>query len=234
MKNLILSLAVIFVAGLFNTVNAQEFIPRTLGFSTKKGCILKTKDGQTIEGTLSTMKLKKGLVDQIKMKTLNGKKVKYKAADVEWFRVPPSKLGNLASMMENSASISKLTKANFGEIVKKDYVYFEQALLPGKKPRYLLLQLVNPGFDSKIKVFDDPKAKSTAGVSVGGIQATGGNLKSFYVVKNDVAQRIRKKDFAEMKDWIFGDCPALDAAFGGDLKFKEFAAQIFFYDQECK
>ena len=94
--------------------------------------------------------------------------------------------------------------------------------------------MVNPGFDSKIKVFDDPKAKSTAGVSVGGIQATGGNLKSFYVVKNDVAQRIRKKDFAEMKDWIFGDCPALDAAFGGDLKFKEFAAQVFFYDQECK
>jgi hypothetical protein len=234
MKKFILLMSSLLLLGLFNTVNAQEFIPRTLNFSKKKGCILKTKEGNVVEGTLSGMKFKKGLVEQIKMKDVNGKKLKFKASDVAEFRVPPSSLGKLAALNESTASIKKMTKANFGSIVKKDYVYFEQALLPGKKPRYLLLQLVNPGFDSKIKVYDDPKAKSTGGVAVGGIQATGGELKSYYVVKDDVAQRVKKKDFDEMQSWIFGDCSALNKSFDGELKFKDFAAQVFFYDQECE
>ncbi|MCY7356918.1 MAG: hypothetical protein LH609_05510 [Rudanella sp.] len=47
--------------------------------------------------------------------------------------------------------------------------------------REVLVQLVNPGFESRIRVYDDPFATETMGVGFVGVQLTGGMDKSFYL-----------------------------------------------------
>src|SRR5690606_21823147 len=84
---------------------------------------------------------------------------------------------------ESTETVKKLTKANFEEISNREYIIYQQARLPGKKTKYVLLQLLNPGFDSKIKVFQDPWAAETQGLTFSDAQLTGEEDKSYFFVK---------------------------------------------------
>ncbi len=59
---------------------------------------------------------------------------------------------------------------------------FETATTPAQKETRRILQLLNPGFDGKIKVFADPGAK-TGGLNIGGLQVTGGEDRVYLFVK---------------------------------------------------
>jgi hypothetical protein len=104
-------------------------------------------------------------------------------------------------------------------------------LKKGEQP--VMLQVVNPGFDSVIKVYDDPRAQETGGVSVGGIQATGGVLKSYYIVQDGKAVKIKKGDYKDEFGNLYPDCPAMAKEFE-KIDWDDFPKHVYFYTENCK
>jgi hypothetical protein len=95
------------------------------------------------------------------------------------------------------------------------------------------MQLVNPDFSSKIRVYHDPYASETMGFQVGGVQLTGGLDKSYYLNVNGKTQRYFKSDYDKTVKTLFASCPALFKKFE-DTKWKDFPDHVFFFDTECE
>jgi hypothetical protein len=77
-----------------------------------------------------------------------------------------------------------------------------------KDEKEFLMQLINPEFSQIISVYYDPNAKETGGVSVmGSPQLGGGVIKSYYVKKGDEIIWLKKSEFEDRYDFLFGDNP---------------------------
>ena len=198
-------------------------------------CQLTLNDGSEINGTVRTALMVGGSVRSINIKDENGEIHKYKAGDVQTLKVKMSGLAKLEAISEGSESLAELADLDFNEIINREYVIYEQALLAKKKDKYALLQLLNPGFDERLKVYLNPTGQETAGVAVGDLQLTGGNEKSYLVVKDGsksmkVKKGSYKKDFSE----LFGDCAEMLKAFsGGRIKFGDMASHVLYYNKHC-
>ena len=123
------------------------------------------------------------------------------------------------------------------EHIQKGYAYFETAevQIKKKKTEVLLLQLLNPAFSNKVKVYHDPYAKESGGLGIAGVKVTGGRDKSFYFKKgNDVAYKLKKKEYGKQAPGIFEDCPDYFESIKFELKWAKFEEQIYNYSNTCK
>lgn len=216
-------------------VDAQRFLDTSFSFSKKKPMYITKTDGTEMQCNLKKLKLEKGLVEEIKIEDLSGNKVKIKPEDIKHMYVMPSgfeKVSKTSEFLSNSTMWrSDLDSDRFG----LGYVYFEQAQVRiKKKTQTMMLQLVNPHFASKIRVYADPNAKETAGVGVGGIQVTGGLDKSYYVMKDDVAVRLKKKDYDEVFPLYYQGCDAILNQYKKNPDWKDFASHVYTYAEDCE
>lgn len=195
--------------------------------------IVKT-DGTRLEGKIKSYDIGEG-IKAVTISDLNENKQKIKAAEIRELGIKSTSLVKMELMAESTETLKKLTKANFDEIGKREYIIYQQALMPGKKDKYALLQLLNPGFDSVIKVFQDPFAVETQGISLGAASLTGEVDKSYLFVKNNErAFKVKKGSYKKDFDDIFGDCPKMMMVYGGEkLKFKQAAEHVWVYDHAC-
>ena len=105
-----------------------------------------------------------------------------------------------------------------------------------KKDKYVMMQLLNPGFDSKIKVYVDPNAGESAGVGVGGVKLVGGEDKSYLVVfDGGKSTKYKKGKYKkEALGQLYKDCDVFKQNYEGEkFKWKNFAEHVFVYDQLC-
>lgn len=219
------------------SLHAQELLQATEGISKQKTAYLTLENGTTVEGKVNKMKWKKGLIEEIRIKKENGDKLKFKPSDIAFMYLPPSGLAKLAKAMDNTFDIQRWEAEDIDhELIKDGYVYYEQAqVYVKKKERTLLMQLLNPHFASKVKVYHDPFAKETASVGVGGFTVAGGIDKSYYVLHGDEAafrlkkKKYKKEQFAQM----WKDCPAVAEQYGEDVNWDELVKHIMAYS-ECK
>jgi hypothetical protein len=230
MKNYCLTLLLCLIgSGLL----AQSFAPRILDFSRKKASFLTLKDGTEVIGHFKGGVWKKGLFKRITMEdTVSGEKTKYEAEEIAAMRLVPSGWGQLAATSEAATSVTRMQNSDF-DALSRDYIYFDQAQLPNKKGTFVLLQVVNPGFDSKVKVFDDPRAKASSGIAVGGVSLTGGNLKSYYLMRDGVAYLVTKSKYSKEFKKIYGDCSFLAENFD-KVKWLDFAEHVYAHEQNCQ
>ena len=121
------------------------------------------------------------------------------------------------------------------DLIKDGYVYFEGANVDLKQgDRVLLLQLLNPGFSSKLKVFFDPKAKETTGVGFGGLTVAGGLEKSYYIQRGDeAAYKMKKKDYKKDFENFYKDCSEIYQEYGEKPDWPDFAKHVFYYSENC-
>lgn len=214
---------------------AQAFISAVSEFQPSDDCIMELLDGTIVTGKVSMAVISNGYLSSLTLKDQDGVKHKHKAATIKQFKVKMGFLAKLDAGAEASSSINELLQADFNEIVNREYIIYQQALLPKKKDKFRLLQLVNPGFDSKIQVFDDPGGKETGGLSAGGVQLTGGKDKSYLVVVDgkksvEVKKGSYKKDFAE----LYGGCKKfMETVQPKKPNFWDMAAHVYVYDQLC-
>lgn len=98
-----------------------------------------------------------------------------------------------------------------------------------------MLQLMNPTFSKKIKVYNDPFAGETASVGIGGITVAGGLAKSYYIKKDgeDLARKIKKKEYKKDMSELFSECPAVIEKYGETPQWSEFEQFIFDYSTTC-
>jgi hypothetical protein len=199
-------------------------------------CVVALATGEQIEGKLSGASIVNGYLNNITVKLENGEKSKFKPEDVARLSVKASKLAKLAMIVESTSSIKELTSTNFDEIVNREYIIFETAMRHNKASKLRLMQLLNPGFDSQIKVFADPNAKETRGIGVQGIKLTGGVDKSYLFVQNDQkAVLVKKGSYRKNFDELYGNCPKMLQVFAGEkIKWNDVAGHVFAYDQVCQ
>lgn len=219
---------------------AQNFLDGAFTFSSKKESYITMMSGEEIIGFIDDIDRKKGLIEQIKLVTNDGKKLKLKPKDIKSMFLAPSGFDKFANIHEK-ISEGDLTQASKDRTmhkayVKEGYVYFENCTVALKKgTETLLMQMVNPAFASKIKVFFDPYAKETTSLSVGGFQVAGGLQASYYVQKGDApAYKLEKKAYKKEYSKLFGDCKELMDNFKSKTTWSNFEAHTYYYDTNCQ
>lgn len=195
-----------------------------------------TQDGKEISGDIRTAVFGPRGLQSFTIRDASDTKHKFKAADVATLKVKVDGLAKLEMLSEKTTSLKRMLETDFDEIADREYLYYEQVQIPGKK-KYVMAQLLNPGWDSKIKVFHNPLGSETQQVGIGGMTLAGGDAKTYIVVANDAPSIILKKKDYEDKifDKIYSSCPDIGTNFqDNDRKFKYFASHVFAYDQGCE
>jgi hypothetical protein len=197
-------------------------------------CIAKLTTGEEINGTFASGVYVINGLSKVTIKQQNGEKVKLTPEQIVSLRIKASRLMKLFMISESGSSIKELANTNFNDIVNRDWIVFETALTPKKTDTYRILQLLNPGFDSKIKVFAEPSAK-TGGINIGGLQVTGGEDRAYLFVKGgDKAFRVKKGTYSDNFKELYSDCPEMISAFeGSKIKWNDVALHVFYYDRYC-
>lgn len=217
-------------------LEAQDFLVGSDRFSSKKISYLFLKDGSEVQGYIKDIDRKKGLIEEIVLK-IDGKKSKFKPEDIDYMYLMPSGFDKFAKAYDSAFDLTEEEKdrsVNMGYI-KEGYVLFESTeVMIKKKKRNLLLQLVNPGYNSKIRVYHDPLAQESMSAGIGGFKVAGGDKKSFYVKKGDaIAYRLKKKKYDDEWKELFKDCLSIKDSFDGKMKWYDFSKHVFAYTTEC-
>ncbi|NOY51228.1 MAG: hypothetical protein GXO88_11800 [Chlorobi bacterium] len=188
-------------------------------------------DGSTIKGKIKYASFGPNGMMSFMLLDEQGNKNKFKASDIEQLKLKVDGLAKIEIIAEQSSNIKKLANSNFSEVVEREYIYWKRVKHP-TKDKYLLLQLLNPGFDDKIQVYDMPNARSGE-TSSGNIGISGNEATAYYVVKDGNTLIIRKKKYKKQDFGVlFNDCPKITENNKADFKY--FAEHVFFYNELCK
>jgi len=216
------------------SLQAQEFLSRFTGFSPNKIAYVTLTTGEELTGYVKGAKWKKGLMESIKfIKEKEDKKQEILATDIAFLYVQPSGLESALVGIDLMLNANKWGDLE-ADYIKEGYLYFEQVTAKvGRKTRTVLMQLLNPHFNGEIRVYNDPFAKETGGLGVGGLKVTGGYEKSYYIVKGDaMGYRVYKKDFKkEAFNDLLAGCDAVVVEKKPD--WKELARYIAAYNTSC-
>lgn len=225
-------LTLCLLQGLFLvSASAQQFLPPIERYSGSKPGYLVLKTGERVEFTLDDLDRKRGLIVNVAGKTADGKKFSYSAEQIQELGLTPSDYAKLASISESTRSIAKMQRNQVNESARNLVLFYNEQL--DEPRREALLQLVNPGFESRIRVYNDPFAAETMGVGFAGVQVTGGMDKSFYVRANGKTFRLKKKDYDKAFVDLFSSCKGLMTKYGKDFAWRDFCYHVFMFDQEC-
>lgn len=233
-------LAIYAIAFCFCTLNlqAQELMRPFAGYSKKKVAYITMDDGTQIQANLKDFKYKKGLIEAIKLKDISGgKKQKIKPEKIKHMYVPISGWAKIDAFYDVKSDATQWGKTNLKkDIFAKGYIYFEKSEVRiKKKTRTLLLQLLNPAFSSKVKIYHDPHAKETLSAGIGSIKVAGGHAKSYYIKKGDAtAYKVLKKTYKEEYKMIFEDCPSLVEQIDANRNWVDFVGHIYKYSTDCQ
>jgi hypothetical protein len=235
MKNL----ASIFILILsFGYSQAQYFLPEISDTQIlmAKEAYAVTNEGDTVNGRVRSIVIVNGQLRSFTIKKSDKSKAKFKAGDAKLLAVKPTKLANIESAL-SVQSIIRASNIDFEEVMNREWVYFEQALLPRKKDKPALMQLLNSGFDSKIKVYFNPNANESGGLSLNGLQLTGGDDLSYLVVYNGnksvVYRRGNYRNNALSE--LYNDCDVFVQNYQDEnFRWDNFAEHVFVYDQLCE
>ena len=95
------------------------------------------------------------------------------------------------------------------------------------------MQLLNPTFCQKIRIYHDPFAAETMGIGVAGIQVTGGIDKSYYIKQDGKVTRLYKKDYDDSFKTLFGSCSDLIQKYK-NFNWRDLNEHVFFFETACK
>lgn len=228
------TLALLMLLFVGSTMNAQDLVSPSYGFSHSKTAYITLADGTEINGTIKDIDRDKGLIEYIKLQDGAGKKHKLKPEDIKFMYLPPSGLDNLGKKLSFVSDFKKWNDQKLNQdFLDQGYAYFETADVKIKKRNEkLLMQLLNPGFSKEFRIYCDPYAKETASLGVGGVKFVGGDIKSFYVAKKDSpAFLLKKKDYKKEFQPLWGSCDKVISGYP-EIKWTEFVKHVITYS-EC-
>lgn len=180
------------------------------GPSPKKISTVILKDGTVNKGYCNDAEMKKGQIYQISLKdSATKKQMKFDAENISEMYLLPSNFEKGLKAMKFVTNVNNINRKKMNKSVSEERIHFvnQTVSLKNKKDeKEFLMQLINPQFSDIIAVYHDPRAKETAGMTVGfGMQVSGGITKSFYVKKGDKVMWLHKDDFEDNYDFLFGD-----------------------------
>ena len=126
----------------------------------------------------------------LRLKTESGDKINRDNMNLIKFDAPKTKVGKLLSLANqgNKISLSETLGQDWKTALNQEYYILEEFRI---KKETLIPPIINPGFDDKIQVYLDPKAKETGGSALtGGL--VGGKDKSYYFQKDSFTTLVEK------------------------------------------
>ena len=191
-----------------------------------------------MEGEIDDIDRKKGLIEAIVMRSKSGKKAQLFPDDIKTMYLPATAMTKLDNEMNTMTNVRKRQNADVNmEIINRGYAYFERSLVILKKEiQTLHLQLVNPSFCQRIRVYHDALAGKSASVKVGFMTVAGGLDKSYFVkVGNEAAFKLQKADYEEEFPNLFANCPAFSRKYASkqDRVWRDFAKHVAEYTEMC-
>lgn len=191
-------------------------------------------DGTEIKGLIKGIKIKKGLIKSLKVQ--KGEEwITLKSSDIKHMYAAPTGFEKLAKKISYITDADKWGSPD----VKADYLdmgygYFEQSMVQiKKKQKALLVQLLNPSFCKRVKIYADPFAEETMGVGIGPVEV-GSYEKSYYIKLSgeNVAYLLKKKQYKGDFATIWKGCASLNGKYD-KIKWKDFVQHIIDFT-ECK
>ena len=215
---------------------AQRFLSPTETVSGKKISYLTMDDGTEVQCNVKKLKFSKGLIEELKIVDLDGNKVKIKPEEIDHMYLPPMGIEKMTKAVDFVSDATLWNEDELdGDLFADGYVLYEKANVRiKKKTEVMMLQLLNPHFSNKIRVYNDPLSGETGSMSVGGVKVAGGLAKSYYVMTDDVAVKLKKKDYDEQFPLYFKSCPDLVNQYKDDIEWGEFVNHIYTYATDCK
>lgn len=207
---------------------SQQFLPRVFGVSESKTAYIFKTDGTKITCQVKNLSWKKGNIDAIKVVDLEGNVIKLLPTEISHMYLPPSGLNKLGSTLDFMDDPSKWGTTDLDKtLLGEKLAYYEQsACLIKKKTLTLMMQVVNPTFCTKIRVYGDLFAE----------ESVTGEEKSYYVKKNGdaAAHLLERSNYEAEFKILFADCPAVLEKFGANVNWRDFDKHVWEYDQACK
>jgi hypothetical protein len=189
---------------------------------------LTLKTGEVISGQLSlaTITTSAGLqrIASVRIQNEDGKQ-KFKPKAIQELKVKAEKSDVSANSAGLKKAIQLFTESN------AEYYIFKSVNDNKGKPR--LMQLLNPGFDSKLQIYADAKSKQSA---FAGFSNNNG-VKTYFFTKKDGQKKatyLKKRKYKKMFSKMYTDCSAMNDMFGEKIKWGDFAHHVFYYDQDCE
>jgi len=214
---------------------AQSFMPGYQNTWTIRAIVIDQK-GDSTRGVVTWMNHTRN-IKELTIKDDQGIKQKFEEQDIKRVLAKLSDMDKLSMSMESSSSLKDLSQTDIKQVAEAKYFIWEPAITP-KKGKLKVLQLVNPGFDSRIKVYRDPMAQETSGVGIAGVKLTGGIEKSYYLVKTgeDVATLMERGDYKkQFYDVFVKGCPTMEKFLEGKKPdWDDFAKHVFLNEQNCQ
>jgi hypothetical protein len=181
-------------------------------------------DGSKIAGTVDKAFLSKGRLTDIALKIQDGSTRKFKASEIESAKVRV-KTPTVFSVVDNDGNPIK--KVIYTQVV------FEHPFKAEKGNKSEMRQLLNPVFDSRIKIFGIPSSGGKSYIVRSGSGNSAG-LESYLFVKGSetfyVKERTYKRDFSS----IYGDCAKVIETVPADqIDISGVASHSLLYDHYC-
>ncbi|MBC6400972.1 MAG: hypothetical protein GDA37_08190 [Ekhidna sp.] len=218
---------------------AQTFSPAFYAPSKRKTTYITLKDGTEVSVRVKKFYRKRGLIKKLKIiSSSSGKKVKINPKEIDYMYVAPSAFGKLTQKIGAATDLTRIQDNELSsEHLNNGYLYMESSRVQIKKKKVMdiMLQVMNPTFSKKIKVYDDPFARETYGVGVGPVTLAGGLDKSYYIKKagEEIARRIKKAEYKRDMDELFSECPSVIQKYGDTPQWSEFEQFIYDYSIMC-
>lgn len=127
--------------------------------------------------------------------------------------IPIADVGKFAKRMSYFNHVNNWTRKDISKSYNPEEIYVRnvKASLKNKKEEQeFLMQLINPEFSSIIEVYADPNTQVTTGVRFGGgLAIGGGTIKSYYVKKGNQVLWLKKSEFEDHYEFLFGNNEAI-------------------------
>jgi hypothetical protein len=206
---------------------------------TGSSCIAKLKTGEKAEGILKGLSVTTGYISGVTIKQEDGKKDRFKTSQLESLQVKSSGFTDMASVPAGTVTRNNMSISTPGNVAEAEYIVFE-TVNTGKLSGVLLLQLLNPGFCSRIRVYayetDSGNTVTIRDEKKGTVSYTGRAAITYLFVKpGEKPVKIEKSNFRNRLKEIFSDCPAIMSKINNEkIKWDDIAAFVYDYNNECK
>lgn len=216
---------------------AAGFLP-TLEHHTFSQVRVVTTDGRVIDGVVRGHSTGPRGLKRITVRDAAGAKHKLTGHEIRQVIVPLDPDLREALMAEATTTIEKAIKTDYEPIFETGAMVYDSMAWP-KPDNRLLLQRVNPGFDTLIQVYGLPLSKewSWFGDADGHRPAWfGDEPKAYLVVKRGGPPvRVEKDAYRHQFEALFADCPALlEGVPRDERKFRHFADHVYTYELSCR
>ncbi len=192
-----------------------------------------TNDGEVLKAEkLSAYSATNGRLRSFSFKTADGVKHKFKADEVSEVNAKLTKVAKAVTIADNATkSIKSAVTTDYAGIVAANLVRFNSVVYNNKNNKKALLQLVNYGFDQKLKVYPDPNSESGV-TTINGTPVTGGQIKAYFIVKGDNSFKVNKKSYKKLYNVIFGDCSEMEVNYK-TISINNITHDILKYNMSC-